>query len=30
MNNPIEKFLLEIRLIIEDLWQMLKDKFDER
>ena len=30
MNNPIEKFLLEIRLIIEDLLQMLKDKFDER
>jgi len=30
MTNLFERFWFEIRLIIEDLWQMFKDKFNER
>jgi hypothetical protein len=30
MTNLFERFWFEIRLIIEDLWGMLKDKFNER
>jgi hypothetical protein len=30
MTNLFERFWFEIRLIIEDLWDMLKDKFNER
>ena len=30
MTNLFERFWFEIRLIIEDLWEMFKDKFNER
>ena len=30
MTNLFERFWFEIKLIIEDLWDMLKDKFNER
>jgi hypothetical protein len=30
MTNLFERFWFEIRLIIEDLWDMIKDKFNER
>ncbi len=30
MTNLFERFWFEIRLIIEDLWDMFKDKFNER
>jgi hypothetical protein len=30
MTNLFERFWFEIRLIIEDLWDMLKDKFNDR
>ena len=30
MTNLVERLWFEIKLIIEDLWDMLKDKFNER
>jgi len=30
MTNLLKRFWFEIRLIIEDLWDMLKDKLNER
>jgi len=30
VNNPFKRLWFEIRMIIEDLWDMLKDKLNAR